>query len=153
MLDTIKSRCLKFNLNISIDEKKKILVDLLHQYKISADFDLLLNNLYFDTPGNLLKLILHLDNHEIDFVNNKLDCILYFIDNYKKKGSNDTLSFLSLLIESFYNELCLKNSFYQNRHYYNKYKIVRQIHEMKKLNLDEKNIFIGIKDTLLNEKR
>lgn len=153
LLNTIKSRCIKFNLNINIDKKKKILVDLFKQYKINANTDSLLNNLYFDSPGNLLKIFSRLYNDNIDLDNNKLNCILYFIDSYKKNKNTETLSFLSLLIEAFYNELCLKNSFFQSSYYYNKNKIVRKIHDMKKLNLDEKNIFIGIKDTLLNEKR
>ena len=38
-----------------------------------------------------------------------------------------------------------------NSYFYNQSKILKQIDEMRRFNLDEKNIFIWIKDILQNE--
>ena len=59
--------------------------------------------------------------------------------------------FLRDFIEKFYNELCLNNNKNLNRYFFNQSKILKQIDEMRRFNLDEKNIFIWIKDILQNE--
>ena len=65
--------------------------------------------------------------------------------------SCEIISLISLYIEIFYNELALSNSIYVNTYYLNNVKILKQIDDMKKFNLDEKSIFIWIKDILANE--
>ena len=62
-----------------------------------------------------------------------------------------TLSFILLFIEKFYKELCSKNNKNLNTYFFNQSKILKQIDDMKKFNLNEKNIFIWIKDILQNE--
>jgi len=59
--------------------------------------------------------------------------------------------FLSLFIEKFYNELCLNNNKNLSSYFFNQSKILKKIDEMKKFNLDDKNIFVWIKDILQNE--
>jgi len=70
---------------------------------------------------------------------------------YKTAKNPETLSFISLFIEKFYNELCLNNNKNLNSYFFNQSKILKQIDEMIKFNLDEKNILIWIKDILQNE--
>jgi hypothetical protein len=45
----------------------------------------------------------------------------------------------------------LNNNKNLNSYFFNQSKILKQIDEMKRFNLDEKNIFIWIKDILQNE--
>jgi len=110
-----------------------------------------LENYYFDTPGNLVKYFLFLDKANISITDNTLECILYFIDKYKNEKNPETLSFLSLFIEKFYNELCLNNNKNLNNYFFNLSRILKQIYEMKKFNLEQKNTFIWIKDILQND--
>ena len=151
ILDTIKSRCSEFKFFLSISEKKSIFKKIIRQYKSDVSTNEIVESCYFDTPGNLLKYFLSLDNANILIGKNTLECILYFIDTYNREKNPETLSFLSLFIEKFYHELCLGNNKNLNSYFFNLSKILKQIDEMKKFNLDEKNIFIWIKDILQNE--
>ena len=89
----------------------------------------------------------------MQILDNKMECVLFFIERYMIEKSLDTLSFLSLFVEIFYNELCLNNYNNHSRYFFNKSRILKQIHNMKKFNLNEKNVLIWIKDTVKNEER
>ena len=113
----------------------------------------LVENYYFETPGNLIKYVSFFNDKDINIQDNKLDCILYLIEQYKKEKNPETLTFISLFIENFYNDLFLKKNDKLNSYFMNFYKISRQIYNIKKFNLDEKNNFLWIKETLQNETR
>lgn len=151
ILDTIKSRCTIFNFFFNISEKKYIFENIIKQYKKEFNIDDLIENLYFDAPGNLIKYFLSLDSENINISGDKLPCILYFIDKYKHKKDPETLNFLKLFIEKFYNELCLRNSKNVSSYLFNHSRISRQIDDMRKFNLNEKNVLIWVKDILQNE--
>ena len=151
ILDTLKSRCTEFKFYLTKSKKKNIFVNIIKQYKNEFEINEIIENYYFDTPGNLIKYFLTLDKANINITKNTLKCIFHFIEEYKNEKNPETLSFLSLFIEKFYNELCLNNNKNLNCYLINQSKILKQIDEMKKFNLDEKNIFIWIKDILHNE--
>ena len=132
-------------------KKKNIFTSIIKQYKNEFEINEIIENYYFDTPGNLVKYLLALDKANISITENKLKCIYHFIEKYKNEKNPETLSFLSLFIEKFYNELCLNNNKNLNSYFFNQSKILKQIDEMRRFNLDEKNIFIWIKDILQNE--
>ena len=151
ILDTIKSRCTEFKLFFSISEKKKIFENLAKQYKNNVETNEIIESYYFDTPGNLIKYLLIFNKANINILENKLICIHFFIEKYKNEKNPEILSFLSLFVEKFYNELCLNNDKNLNNYFFNQSKILKQIDDMKKFNLDEKNIFIWVKEILENE--
>ena len=78
---------------------------------------------------------------------------MYTIDKYKQKNDPQLLTFVSLLIEIFYNELSIRNKNNLNLYFLNKMKLVRQINNARKFNLDKKNLFISLRDTLENESK
>ena len=149
--DTIKSRCTEFKFALSASQKKNIFVNVIKQYKKEFEINNIIENYYFDTPGNLVKYFLFLDKANISIADNTLECIFYFIDKYKNEKNSETLSFLSLFIQKFYNELCLNNNKNLNNYFFNLSRILNQIDEMKKFNLEQKNTFIWIKDILQND--
>ena len=151
ILDTVRSRCTEFKFTLTASKKRNIFANIIKQYKNKFDLNEIIENYYFDTPGNLVKYLLTLDKANISIKENTLKCIYHFIEKYKNKKDPETLTFLTLFIEKFYNELCLNNDKNLNSYFFNQSKILKQIDEMKKFNLDEKNIFIWIKDILLNE--
>ena len=61
------------------------------------------------------------------------------------------LNLITLLIENFYNELSLKFSNNVNSYFVNKNKISYLINDMKKFNLDKKNLLTTISGILKNE--
>ena len=67
--------------------------------------------------------------------------------------SSLVVSFISFLIEKYYRDLCVKDNSKLNSYLLNYSKILKQISNMQKLNLSEKNTFIWIKEVLYNETR
>ena len=151
ILDTIKSRCIQFKLFFTSSKKKNILESIIKQYKNDFSIEKIDDNLYFDTPGNILKYLKVLSDSNVGYTKDKLSCISYLIDKYKQKKDPQLLIFISLLIEFFYNELSLKNNEKLNLYFYNKSKILKQINDVKKFNLDKNNLFISLQEILKNE--
>ena len=82
-----------------------------------------------------------------------LDSIFYLIEKYKINKNLDLLNFISILIQYFYNELSVKNTKNLNNYFINNYKILYQIKNMQKFNLDRNNLLILISKILKNEKK
>ena len=151
ILDTIRSRCIQFKFFFTLSEKKNILESIIKQYKNDFNKEILDDYLYFDAPGNILKYLKILNDSKIGNAKDKLSCISYLIDKYKQKKDPQLLVFISLLIEFFYNKLSLKNNDKLNLYFYNKSKILKQINDMKKFNLDKNNLFISLQGILKSE--
>jgi DNA polymerase-3 subunit delta' len=152
ILDTIKSRCCEFKFSFTLTQKKNILTKIDDQYRNEFQTNSIIEDFYFDSPGNLIKYFLSLDKANINIKENLLDCIIHFIDQYKTNKSLETLTFITLFIQKFYNELCLNNNKNLNNYIINQSQILRQINNLKKFHLDEKNVFIWVKNILQNEK-
>ena len=153
ILDTIKSRCREFKFSFTLMQKKSILTKIIAQYRNEFQTNSIMEDFYFDSPGNLVKYFLSLDKVNINIKKNLLNCIIHFIDQYKTNKSLETLTFISLFVQKFYNELCLSNNKNLNNYIINQSQILRQINNIKKFNLDEKNVFIWVKNILHNEKK
>jgi len=151
ILDTIRSRCIQFKFFFTSSKKKNILESIIKQYKSDFNIEKIDYNLYFDTPGNILKYLKILSDSYVGSTKDKLSCISYLINKYKQKKDPQLLIFISLLIEFFYNELSLKNNEKLNLYFYNKSKILKQINDAKKFNLDKNNLFISLQGILKNE--
>ena len=85
--------------------------------------------------------------------NDTLDSIFYLLEKYKINKNLDLLNFISILIQYFYNELSAKNTKNLNNYFNNNYKILYQIKNMQKFNLDKNNLLILISKILKNEKK
>jgi len=151
ILNTIKSRCIEFKIFFTLSEKKKIFNNIIRQYLNDFDLTKIDECFYFASTGNILKYLWILNISNIDLLKDKLSCILYLIDSYKQKNDPQLLTFISLLIELFYNELSVKNNNKLNLYFLNKSKLIKQIYDTKKFNLDKKNLLISILGTLENE--
>ena len=151
--ETIRSRCLEFKIFFSNNEKKNIFQNLVDQYNFKINYSEIIQNLSFDTPGNLLKYLLILYNANISINEDKLSIIYYFIDKFKTEKDPKKLPLISFLIEKFYNELILSGDTDLNETTSNYKNILNLLNDMKKFSLDEKNILISIKDILKNEAR
>ena len=151
ILDTIRSRCIQFKFFFTLSEKRNILENIIKQYKIDFNIEKIDDYFFFDTPGNILKFLKILGNGNGTHAKDKLSSISYLINKYKKEKDPQLLIFISSLIESFYNELSLKNNEKLNIYFYNKSKILKQISDVKKFNLDKNNLFISLQGMLKNE--
>jgi len=151
ILDTIRSRCIQFKFFFTSSKKKNILESIIKQYKSDFNIEKIDDYIYFDTPGNILRCLKILSDSNGGYTKDKLSTISYLINKYKQKKDPQLLIFISSLIESFYNELSLKNNEKLNIYFYNKSKILKQINDVKKFNLDKNNLFISLQVILKNE--
>ena len=151
MLNTIKSRCIEFKFFFTKSEKKAILENLISQYQLDLKDHTYLEDLHFDTHGNIVKSILKFYHENENVFDPNFDNIIYLIDKFQRDKSVSTFRFLSLSIEKYYNKLCLSGQKSLNHYYYSYSKILLFLSNMRKFNLDNNNIFIQIKDTLKNE--
>ena len=63
-----------------------ILENILKQYKNNYNLDYINEKYYLDSPGNILKYLFILSENNINLLENKLECIFFLIDEYKKNG-------------------------------------------------------------------
>jgi len=147
ILETIKSRCIEFKIFLSKTEKKNIFINLINQYNKKDNY-LNSDDFYFETPGNLLKYSFQFNDPD-----DKLSSIFYLINNIKKEKKFETLTFITSMVQKFYNNLLLKENKNLSSSIYNYKKILKIIHDLKIYNIDEKNSFILIKNILTNETR
>jgi len=153
ILDTIKSRCIEFKFFFTITEKEEILKNIIKSYKSAFDLKNINDSFYFDTPGNILKYLLIFKDSDIDLSKDKLDCILYLIEKYKRKNDTKLLTIISLFIELFYKNLSLRNNKNFSLYSINKFKLLSQINDARQFNLDKKNLFTSLIGTLEHESR
>ena len=153
ILETIKSRSIEFKFFLRLQQKKAIFQNIVDQYEKEFNFKTLDDSFYFESPGNLLRYTMILLDNNIDSLNDKLSCILNLSDNYKNNNNPFILTFISLLIEIFYNELSKKKNNNLNYLLFNKLKLINEINNVKKFNLDPKSMFISLKEILINESK
>lgn len=151
ILETIKSRCIKFNFFHNFEQKKQIFKNLALQYNLQSYInDYHIDDLYFDSPGNLLNYLLILKGQNLEETDNLLKSLSTFIDIYKKEKKPEILYYIRLFISKFYHKLCKANLNLSSL-FINQSKIFKQIHDMKKYNLNEKSVLNNIEDLLKNE--
>ena len=66
------------------------------------------------------------------------------MEKFKASKNNYLLSFINLLIERYYNKLSITDNNNINQYFIKKSKIQYMINDMKKFNLDKKNLLISI---------
>ena len=76
---------------------------------------------------------------------------MVFMELYKKLKDPNLLNFISIFVTNYYNNLCIKNPLNQNLYFFNNFKIIQKLNEIKIYNSNEKSIFFSIKNLLTNE--
>ena len=150
---TIKSRSVKFKIHFTNSDKKIIFEKILQNLEINLNNKNIDKFLNFDSPGNILKYLLLLKDLKFDILDNNLSSIFFLIEKYKNTNNHELLNLINLLIENYYKELSLKNTNNINDYFLNKNKITYLIDDMKKFNLDKKNLLITISGILKNEEQ
>ena len=151
IISTIKSRCVYFKIHFTLAEKKSIFYKLALENQLNFDDVNLDKFLYFNAPGDFLKNLIILKDLNLNISKDYLSSILFLMNHYKNVKDINLLNFITLCIENFYNELSLKDSQNINYYFLNKYKILYLINDLKKFNLDKKNLVFSINKILKNE--
>ena len=149
ILETIKSRSLQFKFHFTLTEKMNIFKEISRDYDLNINDDSIKKYLEILSPGIFLKFLLILNEFETDDEINNLSNIKFLMEKYKKKKELELLRLISLLIESLFNDLSIKNPNSVNFYFYNKHKISNLINNNLKFNLDKNNLLLSI-DEILN---
>tara|TARA_B100001123_G_scaffold315503_1_gene353197 strand:- start:18 stop:986 length:969 start_codon:yes stop_codon:yes gene_type:complete len=153
ILDTIKSRSIEFKISFNNSKKKEIFESITKITDLDidpADAEKFIN---YISPGSALKYLMTLKNLDLDIQEDKFSCLLNLIEKYKASKDQELFNITSFFIELFYNEVSLNNNTNIHNYHINKNKILNQINDMRKFNLDKKNILISVNNILRNEKR
>jgi len=151
ILDTIRSRSIEFKFFFTITEKVEILKNIIKFYDVNFDLNNIDDSFFFDTPGNILRYLLIFKDTNINLSKDKLKCILYLIDKYGNKNDEESLTIISSFVELFYKDLSTSKDKDFNIYSMNKNKLLEQINDAKHFNLDKKNLFTSLIDTLYHE--
>ena len=73
------------------------------------------------------------------------------IDKYGNKNDEESLTIISSFVELFYKDLSTSKDKDFNIYSMNKNKLLEQINDAKHFNLDKKNLFTSLIDTLYHE--
>jgi DNA polymerase-3 subunit delta' len=147
ILDTLKSRCIKFNLYLNSDEKSKIINKLLNNnfyLNLNEDF----KNLY-NSPGNIISLYNFFIEHNIN-EDISIDDFLKLIINKSLYKKNTYLKinlpyFIQLYFNKKINHLNSKSKIYYLYKYF-----LSKINNCNKYNLDIESILIEFNGKILN---
>ena len=148
ILNTLKSRCLKFNLYLSFSQSVEITNKILNSNildLISEDF---LH--YYNTPGDFINLInfansLNLNLKEFDLKK----FLIHLIDAGYYKNNTFIKNNIYKYIELYLLKL-MKGSTSKNKINILYNESIKKIANMKKYNLDQESIFIDLKTKLFN---
>ena len=148
ILNTLKSRCLKFNLYLSFSQSVEITNKILNSNildLISEDF---LH--YYNTPGDFINLInfansLNLNLKEFDLKK----FLIYLIDAEYYKNNTFIKNNIYKYIELYLLKL-MKGSTSKNKINILYNESIKKIANMKKYNLDQESIMIDLKTKLFN---
>ena len=149
ILNTLKSRCLKFNLFLTFDKS----IDTVNAIIKKNVYDLISKDLinHYNTTGDFINLInfsllSKIDLSKIDLKNfliNLIDEKHYKKDVFIKNNIYKYVEFYLLNLMKFKTSRNKITSLYKN--------FINKIHDLKKFNLDEESFFIEFKAKILDE--
>ena len=146
ILDTIKSRCIEFKINLNQEYTKLIL----NKYFEDNLYDNINNSLsnFYSTPKFLILLVNYLKENDLSLVDTNINFLIKNIIVNKHYNKNtfvkDNLNYIIELF--FYNHINItkKISYKVKEYYYNK------LFNIRKFNLDYETFFLEFEDNLLN---
>ena len=147
ILDTIKSRCLEYKINLNL-ENTKLIID---NYFDEIIYDVINDDLknYYSSPKFLISLINYLRENDLSVSDTGINELVKIIINNRHYEKNTFVKeYLNYIIELFfYNHINIKKkiTFKVKKYYYSKF------YNIRKFNLDYETFFLEFKDKLLSE--
>ena len=147
ILDTIKSRCLEYKIDLKIKDTN-IIVDNYFNDEIFVTINNTLID-YYSTPKFLISLVNYLRENDLSISNTNINQLIKnIIENKHYIKDSFVKDYLNYIIELFfYNHINItkKISYSVKKYYYTK------LSNIKKYNLDYETFFVEFKDNLLSE--
>ena len=148
ILDTLKSRCIKFNFHLNKESKLKI-INKLTSPEFYNDLNIDFKNNY-NSPGDFISLYNFFNDNNIDSDISIENLLKLIIEKKFYKKNIYIKNKLSFFIELYFNKKL--SNFKAKDQIYSLYKYyLLKIYDCKKYNLDIESILIEINGKLLNE--
>ena len=148
LLNTLKSRCIRFNLSMTFSESVSIVNKIIQEDIYNLINPDLIN--YYYTPGDFINLINFSSVAKFDLT--KLDLKKFLVnlidEKYYKKNNFIKNNIYKYIEFYFLNLMNLKYSRNKINSYYSEF--IQKINDLKKFNLDEESFFIELKTKILN---
>ena len=147
ILDTIKSRCLEYKINLNL-ENTKLIID---NYFDEIIYDVINDDLknYYSSPKFLISLINYLRENDLSVSDTGINELVKIIINNRHYEKNTFVKeYLNYIIELFfYNHINItKKITYKVKIYF-----YSKLSNIRKFNLDYETFFLEFKDKLLSE--
>ena len=148
ILDTLKSRCLTYKINLTFEDTINITNKLINDNILNLLNKDLIN--YYSTPGDFVNLIKFSQLNELNLNDLNLNSFLSLIINEKHYKKDDFIklsifNFIELYFLKIFSKSKYKNNvldFYSN--------FIRKINDTNKFNLDDDSLFMELKSKILN---
>ncbi len=149
ILDTLKSRCIIFKLNLSFEKSIYISNEILGENVLDFLNEELLN--YYITPGEIINLINFSKNNNIDLKKNSLRELLLILinENYYNKDKFIKVYIFNIIQKYFLNQLNKNKDRENTLLMYQKF--INMNYNCNKFNLSYENLFLEFKSKALNE--
>jgi len=149
ILDTLKSRCVTFKLNLTFDETINISSKILNENVINFLNEEIIN--YYITPGEIINLINFSKNNNIDLKNNSMkEILLLLIDGNYYNKDKFVKQYIFNIVQHYFLSLLIKKNTKKN--IYSQYnKFINMNNNCNKFNLNYENLFMEFKTKVLNE--
>ncbi len=149
ILDTLKSRCIIFKLNLSFEKSIYISNEILGENVLDFLNEELLN--YYITPGEIINLINFSKNNNIDLKKNTLRELLLILinENYYNKDKFIKVYIFNIIQKYFLNQLNTNKDRENTLLMYQKF--INMNYNCNKFNLNYENLFLEFKSKALNE--
>ena len=146
ILPTLKSRCLNFNIHLTLNQSLDITNKILNENCADLIHEEILN--YYSTPGSILNLLNFADKNNLDLKEINLKELLKKIIMDKKYKKDQFIKHLlySLIEVYFRINVSVKNIELLKIQYY----FLKKINNTKIFNLDDESLFMEFEDRVLN---
>ena len=147
ILDTLKSRCLVFKLNLTFEQTISISSKILNN-----DVHKILNNElinYYSTPGEIINFVNFANKYKINLKENSLkDLLILLIDGNYYTKDNFIKNYIFNLIQIYFLKISREYKSKNINLFYNKF--VQMNYYCKNYNLNLENLYIEFKSKVLN---
>ena len=148
IIDTLKSRCLTYKINLTFDDSVHITNKLINENILNLlNIDLIS---YYNTPGDFVSLIKFSKLNNLNLNEFNLGNFLSLLINEKYYKKDDFMkSYIFNFIEIYFLKI-FRQSIDKNNiiNFYSKF--IRKINDTNKFNLDQDSLFMELKSKILN---
>lgn len=148
LLQTIRSRCLEIKINLSFDNREKIIKHLIKKFDSKNSLD---HNLVEISPGNFIKYSFILSNNNINLDDDFLTNFNYILKLFKKEKDFIFKDLLLFFTDYYFQKMRLNNTCEDVKYIEDRIFFSKKINDYFAYNLSDNNLLNSIESKIQNE--